>query len=602
LRSGSRERDGSPIHERPEQPGFVDVRIPRNLQAGLDGVVSVPVNVVNDAFGVVSADITIQYDPELLHTTAAQIVAGDLWPDATVIANVDEAAGSIDITIFNTDPLPAGSVGSLVDIEFRVDAEASGTTTEIDLEDVSLNEDQTPVAVPPTAGSDPADGLIAIDVGTINLPAGHLELTVTADPTDGHDPVSGEIGILPEPIEWIDEWHPFSVDIWVQAPGDRPAGVAGGAVQLTFNAGHYTATQVEFGPAFGEGQTEAVDVAAGRVTLRASTSATDVGDDHPALLARVHFAPTAVDGHRHELAPPDEIGVGVEAAQVDLVGMESGEPTVGEAPAVERWQVIYDLNNDGAINHGDLAVIASVFQCSVDDPGAPRARDADFDGNGWVDFGDLAAIATNFGHDRTDVEDLVYPHNFRARWREQRARLEQPPVASDSVPTLDQAQLSSVVAAAKDRIEQVEGAEAAAVLDDVTFEIVDLPGDLLGLAHENTIQIDINAAGDGWFVDATPGQDEEFVSHGDGSELIALPGGPASGQVDLLTTVMHELGHLLGHGHETDGVMSDALAYGTRLLWGQSDSPWHEDPELDFSGDSGQFDPDTVDAAFAAEI
>jgi hypothetical protein len=73
-----------------------------------------------------------------------------------------------------------------------------------------------------------------------------------------------------------------------------------------------------------------------------------------------------------------------------------------------------------------------------------------------------------------------------------------------------------------------------------------------------------NAAGYGWFVDATPGQDEEF-----GADGAALAGGPAAGRMDLLSVVLHELGHLAGRADD-DGtdLMAGTLALGTRRLGG----------------------------------
>ena len=74
---------------------------------------------------------------------------------------------------------------------------------------------------------------------------------------------------------------------------------------------------------------------------------------------------------------------------------------------------------------------------------------------------------------------------------------------------------------------------------------------------------DRDAAGHGWFVDPTPGQDEEFVG-GAGGPLSAAPGGPADGREDLLTAVLHELGHLAGGPDGTSGLMAGVLAPGVR--------------------------------------
>ena len=75
--------------------------------------------------------------------------------------------------------------------------------------------------------------------------------------------------------------------------------------------------------------------------------------------------------------------------------------------------------------------------------------------------------------------------------------------------------------------------------------------------RNDTIWLDNNAAGWGWFVDPTPWEDSEFTRPGDQGE---------QGRMDLLTDLMHEVGHLQGHGHGEGGVMADTLAAGQRPL------------------------------------
>jgi hypothetical protein len=97
-----------------------------------------------------------------------------------------------------------------------------------------------------------------------------------------------------------------------------------------------------------------------------------------------------------------------------------------------------------------------------------------------------------------------------------------------------------------------------------TSEILDLPGDLLGMTSGQKIQIDIKAAGYGWFVYPTPWDDVELTPSPVTNDLTALPGTSAAERADLLTTVLHELGHVLGFEHEDHGVMDETLPLGTR--------------------------------------
>jgi hypothetical protein len=89
----------------------------------------------------------------------------------------------------------------------------------------------------------------------------------------------------------------------------------------------------------------------------------------------------------------------------------------------------------------------------------------------------------------------------------------------------------------------------------VTFRVADLQGSTLGTTDGHAVTIDRFAAGYGWFVDRTPGSDSEFTTPGNQGE---------QGKMDLLTVVMHEIGHVLGRPYTPFGVMAEFLATGTR--------------------------------------
>ena len=140
--------------------------------------------------------------------------------------------------------------------------------------------------------------------------------------------------------------------------------------------------------------------------------------------------------------------------------------------------------------------------------------------------------------------------------------------SGDDVVLLTQQMLDPIVDEAVRRWTESGLLDAAQLLalESIEFEITNLAGTTLGLTTAETIVIDTDAAGYGWYVDVTPSDDLEFSTTTDDGTQLAAPDSEAAGRMDLLTAVMHELGHVLGFEHGDSTIMAASLTTGVRSV------------------------------------
>ena len=122
---------------------------------------------------------------------------------------------------------------------------------------------------------------------------------------------------------------------------------------------------------------------------------------------------------------------------------------------------------------------------------------------------------------------------------------------------------------------QAAGLDAADVrkLESVPIQVSNLGTTILGLEAGGVITINQTAAGYNWYVSAGSGSNQAFGLAGPDGESLARPGSPAADEVDLVTVLEHELGHVLGlpDNAEDGDLMDITIGLGVRRVPSSAD-------------------------------
>ncbi|QDT84056.1 Calx-beta domain-containing protein [Gimesia chilikensis] len=394
-----------------------------------------------------------------------------------------------------------------------------------------------------------------------------LHLRIVSQPSNTTS--AGEVLTLPAGRDWVDEWSTYWVEIWVDALNPTSQGIFSTSLDFSYQTQYTSASEIEFGGAFTQNQTGLIDDASGIISnLHAETTETQRGSDRYLLFARIKFAPAGEDQVLLDLENksigPYDLEFEINTPQVTLVDDIALDTVPAAFAGTEIWANPYDLNDDNRINFRDLLLFASVYNSIPSQSDSDYAWFADLNQNDRVEFKDLLLFASNYNKTREGRDQVNYASSYPEVWNNLltvESQAEPPLIVEPLKQTTAQSMLDSAVDEVSSQVSSVESQK----LESINIQVTDLAGDTLGRAAGNTIYIDSNAAGYGWFIDATPTSHDEFTESSD-LTLIALPDSDAAERVDLWSVIMHELGHLLGYDHEESGWMEDSLIPGVRKL------------------------------------
>ena len=422
-----------------------------------------------------------------------------------------------------------------------------------------------------------ANGLNVVledDLGEVTIvdeASGSAEIQLRVVDTPTITELSGESDTLPTHLNNVSEWDTYWVEFWIDTSIPVNQGVFSAGLDFHYDTAFTSATEIEYGAGFDTNQSGTVDDQAGTVTdLYAETSSDHLGESRFLLFARLKFEPLATDQVVVDMdgksIGPYQLGFEIDSQQVSLSGDVPVYTSVSNFSQTHIWANPFDFNDDDKIDYRDLILLAGDYNDTPSESDSQNAWISDLNQDNKVNYRDLILLVGNYGKNKADNRTITYPANYPEVWNQHllvNTLTEAKPDPETVTQSAAENTLTSIVEQIQPELDPVQQNSLA----QVSIQVVDLQGDALGHVISNTIYIDSNAAGYGWFIDTTPFDHAEFVYSSD-LTLIALEDGPAANQVDLWTVIMHELGHILGVDHAVEGVMQNTLDPGIRKLPG----------------------------------
>lgn len=523
--------------------------------ANFNGTVSFQYNVANQ-FGLYGAAATVVLNIAPVNDQPEAF-------DDVFIADRDTATL---LPVLKNDDKGPGEENTSVLITLASSATAAGGTVVV----IGDNVQYTPAAG--FTGSDTFtytiddDGMETTATVSVNVrDVSSFTITAVRDLTD-----TGGDGILdsrPQSDELIGEWDSFWVELWVTPDGTGGDTITAASATLNFDASIFRANSIVVDSAFTVSSGTGVNNTAGSATINLTSSGVSLNEGERIRLGRIRFAPVSNSLDAPELG--EALGVDFNSfltsmtnvsLTVDGVGVV-GSPTTDVDLPVRLLPMIYDLNDDGRVGIADFSAFISTI--------------GNGNSNAFIDFdltGDI--FGTGFSYFRSAFGSTFDGVTQSFDWSPVLLKA----AMSDSILTSLVNVDSSAESLTPGDVATVTTALPSPVIatsigndtNVVTIRIVDLPGSQLASTTGNLIYLDHDAAGWGWFVDSTPLDSSEFSASSENGRLVATSTSAAAGKIDLLSVLMHELGHVAGFEHTAEGLMNATILPSERLIdWDQ---------------------------------